>query len=194
MATYFISFNSADAANAAFIAQTIKDENHEVRFAGWEVAPGHDIFDWMQDAMQAADHMIGVCSPDYLKPDAVYSGMERSAAMWADPTGRKRGLILFKIRECTLPVIFGPRAYVSLIGVDQAEVTRRIRDGLRNPGPPAVAPTWTPSPAAPPATPAPEPSYLARVVSPEIALSRSVVGREAEVAQLHEVLKTGATT
>jgi hypothetical protein len=49
--TYFISYNSADAAMASAVATALYNAGQTVRFAEWELAYGHNIDIWISKAI-----------------------------------------------------------------------------------------------------------------------------------------------
>jgi len=149
MADYFLSYNGADASMAGWIAWTLRDAGYSVRFAEWELGAGYDISQWMIEAVEDSNAMICVASPDYLKPAAKYSALERAAMMWQDIEGRAGRLIFVKIRPCTLPKLFGMRSYISLTGKSRDEARAMLLARIKPPAAPTSEPAFQPEPSPP---------------------------------------------
>lgn len=161
MADFFLSYNGADVAMAEWIAWTLRDAGYSVRFAKWELAPGHDIAQWMAEALEDSSAMVCVASPDYLKPAAKYSALERAAMLWQDIEGRAGRLIFVKVRPCSLPKIFGMRSYISLTGKSRDEARALLIQGMARPEAPVAEPAFMPEPAATPTAPKQQPPAAA---------------------------------
>ncbi len=195
----FISYNSADEKKAEWIAWTLRKADYTVRFAKWECAAGTDIAQWMISALDDCARIICVASPNYLKPKAKYSALERAAMLWTDIDGSERKLVFVKITECKLPVIFAARSYISFAGLGRDEARQRLLDGLRGPTIPKTEPDfgepWIHRDRAPvPKIDLPEPPRWPHICSPGIAPGRNVVGRDDELAQLRFELETEHAT
>src|SRR5450759_494390 len=57
----------------------------------WEIKAGGDIYAWMEQRHDAADHVLCVVSDDYLK--APYSTLERNEALWRG-VAKRPGVVL----------------------------------------------------------------------------------------------------
>src|ERR1700693_1766843 len=80
VADIFISYTGADRDWAFWIAKEVEALGHTPRVHEWEIDGGDDIYAWMQQRHEAADHVLCVVSDDYL--EAPYSNLERNAALW----------------------------------------------------------------------------------------------------------------
>ncbi|MGD9913957.1 MAG: FxSxx-COOH system tetratricopeptide repeat protein [Rhizobiaceae bacterium] len=149
MADFFLSYNGADVAKAEWVAWTLRDAGYAVRFAKWELGAGYDIAQWMAEALEDSRAMVCVASPDYLKPAAKYSALERAAMLWRDVEGQKGQLIFIKIRPCDLPTIFATRSYISITGKSRDEARSLLLEGIKPPSAPAAEPAFHAEPATP---------------------------------------------
>ncbi|MDJ0822621.1 MAG: TIR domain-containing protein [Paracoccaceae bacterium] len=171
MADFFISYNSADADTTAEIATVLKDAGYKVKFAGWEIKPGTKISTWMRKATNECDRMLAICSPDYFKAEAKYSGWERDSYAWFDVDGEVNALVPVIIADCTLDKLIADRAYIDL----RNNPLSHLLSELAKLGPPeGVQPL-------PPATDKLRP-YL------NVPRGRAVIGRETDLEQLHQTL------
>ena len=66
MAKFFISYTSKDSEKAQWIAMTLEEFGHEAFVHEWEVGPGQNVPDWMEQRLKECNHLIGVFSPEYI--------------------------------------------------------------------------------------------------------------------------------
>ena len=195
MADFFISYNVADLKKAEWIAWILREAGYFVRFAHWEIGVGGDIAQWMDRALQESAALIGVASPDYLKPGAKYSALERAAMLWQDISGEERRLIFVKVRPCALPVIYAARLYIDFAGATRDKAKELLLEGVKGPTIPVVEPQFETTAVAPSTrTIAAEPEFAVVAPAPRIKLvdtsaltDTSLVtlrGRDSELAKL----------
>ena len=80
MANIFVSYTKSDSQWAEWIATDLRALGHNPHVHEWEISPGDDIVAWMEKRHAAADHVLCVVSPEYLK--AAYSRLQHNAALW----------------------------------------------------------------------------------------------------------------
>src|SRR5215471_3032562 len=80
MADIFVSYTSSDRDWAFWIGRELEALGHVPHIHEWEIKGSDDIYGWMEQHHDAADHVLCVASDDYLK--APYSTLERHAALW----------------------------------------------------------------------------------------------------------------
>ncbi|MEM1385317.1 MAG: tetratricopeptide repeat protein, partial [Pseudomonadota bacterium] len=114
---FFISYNSADKAHAEAINRALRKKGYTTHFAGTDLPDGGNIPVWMDRALGASTQVLALCSPDYFKPEAVYSEVERAAAFWADPDGAKAMLVPVEIAPCTYSMLYAPLKRIGLAGM-----------------------------------------------------------------------------
>ncbi|MEM6548057.1 MAG: tetratricopeptide repeat protein [Pseudomonadota bacterium] len=114
---FFISYNSADKAHAEAINRALRKEGYTTHFAGTDLPDGGNIPVWMDRALGASTQVLALCSPDYFKPEAVYSEVERAATFWADPDGAKAMLVPVEIAPCTYSMLYAPLKRIGLAGM-----------------------------------------------------------------------------
>ncbi|MEM9431568.1 MAG: TIR domain-containing protein [Pseudomonadota bacterium] len=140
---YFISYNAADRPHAEAINGRLRDAGFTTHFAGTDVTDGGNIPIWMDRALGASTRVLALCSPDYFKPEAVFSEVERAGTFWADPNGASARLVPVEIAPCTYSPLYAPLRRIEIAGMTpdaaaeallahlrQTEETRR-RDALR---------------------------------------------------------------
>src|SRR4030095_11342520 len=67
MADIFISYTAADRDWAFWIAKEREALDHVPHVHEWEIERGGDIYAWMEQRHDTADHVLCVVSDDYLK-------------------------------------------------------------------------------------------------------------------------------
>jgi hypothetical protein len=81
----------------------LKRSGHIPHVHEWEIGRGGDIYAWMEQRHDAADHVLCVVSDDYLK--APYSTLERNAALWQAASNRPGFVLFVAVKACKLPTI-----------------------------------------------------------------------------------------
>ena len=117
MADFFISYTSADAGWAEWIAYVLEESGFDVVIQAWDFQPGSNFVLGMHKAASEADRTIMVLSPDYLK--SLFASPEWAAAFKQDPQGFERKLIPIVARPCNPPGLLASLVAISL--VDQPE-------------------------------------------------------------------------
>jgi hypothetical protein len=103
MADIFISYTSSDRDWAFWIAKELQALGHTPHVHEWQIKAGDDIYAWMEQRHDAADHVLCVISDDYLK--APYSTLERNAALWQAAAKRPGFVLLVAVKPCRLPTL-----------------------------------------------------------------------------------------
>jgi hypothetical protein len=90
------------------------------------VKGGDDIYAWMEQRHDAADHVLCVVSDDYLK--APYSTLERNAALWQAASKRPGFVILVAVKPCRFPTLTDHLRRCELYGIPDDQKRERLRD------------------------------------------------------------------
>jgi tetratricopeptide (TPR) repeat protein len=126
MANIFISYTGSDRDWAFWIAKELEAQGHTPHVHEWEIARGGDIYAWMEQRHDAADHVLCVVSDDYLK--APYATLERNAAMW-QATAKRPGFVLFvAVKPCRLPTLADHIRRCELFGMPEDAARLRFRE------------------------------------------------------------------
>jgi tetratricopeptide (TPR) repeat protein len=126
VADIFISYTSSDRDWAFWIAEQLKKLDHTPHVHEWEVKGGDDIYSWMEERHEAADHVLCVVSDEYLK--APYSMLERNAALW-QAASKRPGFVLFVVvKPSRLPTLSDHIRRCELFGIPQEVARLRFRD------------------------------------------------------------------
>jgi hypothetical protein len=137
MADIFVSYTSIDREWAFWIANELRALGHTPHIHEWEIKSGHDIYAWMEQRYDAADHVLCVVSDDYLK--APYSTLERNAALW-QAASKRPGFVLFVgVKPCRLPTLSDHIRRCELFGVPEDAARIRFREFMAKREAPAAA-------------------------------------------------------
>ncbi|MGE0503592.1 MAG: tetratricopeptide repeat protein [Rhizobiaceae bacterium] len=124
MADIFVSYTSSDRDWAFWIGRELKALGHVAHIHEWEIAGGENIYAWMEERHDAADHVLCVVSDAYLK--APYSTLERNAALWQAASNRP-GFVLFAVvKPCRLPTLSDHLKRCELHGIPEDDARKRF--------------------------------------------------------------------
>jgi hypothetical protein len=123
MADIFVSYTSSDRDWAFWVAKELVVLGHTPHVHEWEIKGGNDIYAWMEQRHDAADHVMCLVSDEYLR--APFSTLERNAAAW-QAADKRPGFVLFAlVKPCKLPTLSDHIRRCELF--DVPEETARIR-------------------------------------------------------------------
>jgi hypothetical protein len=137
VADIFVSYTSSDREWAFWIAKELETLGHKPHVHEWEVKGGDDIYAWMEQRHDAADHVFCVISDEYLK--APYSTLERNAALWQAAAKRPGFVLLIAVKPCKLPTLSDHMRRCELIGVPEKAARLRFREFMQKPEKSATA-------------------------------------------------------
>jgi TIR domain len=134
---FFVTYNGKDEHCATWIAATLEAAGYTAIIQAWDFRPGENFIAKMDHALATCRHTLGVLSPNYLA--SVFTRAEWTAAYRQTLLGKPRGYIPIRIAECDLTPLLGTLAYIDLVGVEESEARRRLREGVadrvdRDPG------------------------------------------------------------
>jgi tetratricopeptide (TPR) repeat protein len=137
VADIFISYTSSDRDWAFWVAKQLQALGHVPHVHEWEIKGGDDIYAWMEQRHDAADHVLCVVSDDYLK--APYSTLERNAALWQAAAKRPGFVLLVAVRPCRLPTLSDHVRRCELFGIPEDAARLRLREFMQKREAPATA-------------------------------------------------------
>jgi tetratricopeptide (TPR) repeat protein len=126
VADIFISYTSSDRDWAFWIAKALQALGDRPHVHEWEIKGGDDIYAWMEQRHDTADHVLCVVSDEYLK--APYSTLERNAALW-QAASKRPGFVLFVVvKSCRLPTLSDHIRRCELFGMPEEAANVRFRE------------------------------------------------------------------
>ena len=129
VADIFVSYTGSDRDWAFWIAKELEALGHAPRVHEWEIQRGGDIYTWMEQRHDAADHVLCIISDEYLK--APYSTLERNAAIW-QAVGNRPGFVLFVVvKPCRLPTLSDHVRRCELFGIPEDAARLRFHEFMR---------------------------------------------------------------
>jgi TIR domain-containing protein len=138
---FFVSYTGVDQTWAEWIAHVLEDAGNAVAIQAWDFRPGSNFVIEMQKALQSADRLIAVLSPDYLA--ARYPQPEWAAVFAADPEGVNRRLVPVMVRKCQPDGLLGQVVQIRIHELDEPAAKLALLEGVR-PGraKPTAAPAY----------------------------------------------------
>ncbi len=137
MAKIFVSYTSKDKDWAFWLAQELENLGHKPHIHEWEIGPGGNIVQWMEQRLDEADHVLCVVSETYLKKD--YSSWERQSGQWEAAGNRSNFVLPVFIEDCKAPRLLAPLKRCDLHGLTEEAARSCLEDflksGARPPGP-----------------------------------------------------------
>jgi hypothetical protein len=130
---FFLSFNSADLAYAEAINAALRSAAFTTFFHPSDLAAGGTIPAWMDDGLMNSNQTLALFSPDYTKPEAIYSKAEREATWWQDPGNDKRKLIPIVLRDTTFTPLMAPLKRIDVRGMTREQAAAHVVAELKTP-------------------------------------------------------------
>ncbi len=121
---FFVSYTEKDQTWAEWIAWTLEAAGYRVVIQAWDFGAGSHFVEEMHRATEYAVRTVAVLSAAYLR--SAYAAPEWQAAWAADPLGRARKLLVFRVEDCDRPGILRCIVSVDLFGVDQTIAQDRV--------------------------------------------------------------------
>jgi tetratricopeptide (TPR) repeat protein len=120
---FFISYTAADQAWAEWIADTLERAGRRTVLQAWDFRPGENFLRRMDEALAAAERVLAVLSPAYLRSE--YAREEWTAAL-VRGRGQTDRLLPVRVEACELPPLLANRIYLDLAGLDEPTATQRL--------------------------------------------------------------------
>jgi hypothetical protein len=137
VADIFVSYTGSDRDWAFWVAKELEALGHTPHVHEWEIGSGGDIYAWMEQRHDAAEHVLCVVSDEYLK--APYSTLERNAALW-QAAGNRPGFVLFvAVKPSKLPTLSDHIRRCELFGIPEDAARLRFREFMQKREAPAAA-------------------------------------------------------
>lgn len=115
----FISYNYADEVIAKKIGSNLEKEkyngrNIKVFLAQWDIKPGDNFIEKINEGLADAKFVVLVLSPEALQ--AEWPTAERDASLVSDPSGRMGRVIPIIVKPCRIPPLLLTRSWINLSG------------------------------------------------------------------------------
>jgi TIR domain len=137
VADIFVSYTSSDRDWAFWIGKELSALGHMPHIHEWEIKAGGDIYAWMEQRHDSADHVLCVVSDDYLK--APYSTLERNEALWQAAAKWPGFVLMVAVKPCKLPTLSDHMRRCELFGLPDEAARLRFREFMAARAAPATA-------------------------------------------------------
>jgi hypothetical protein len=107
----------------------LEDAGFRVVVQAWDFGPGSHFVAEMHDAVRRSSRMVVVLSAAYVR--SVFAAEEWQAVWVADPAGRGRRLLVFRVEDCDREGLLGQLVTVDLFGVDRDIARDRVVGAVR---------------------------------------------------------------
>jgi tetratricopeptide (TPR) repeat protein len=122
MKNFFISYNQADRQWAEWIAWQLEEAKYTTELQAWDFHPGFNFIQKMHEAVEKADTVIAVISPDFF--DSKYTTSEWTSAFVQDK------LLPVRVIDFRPEGLFGPIAYLDLVGLNEKDAKAALLAGV----------------------------------------------------------------
>jgi hypothetical protein len=182
VADFFVSYTSSDRAWAEWIAWQLEDAGYTVLVQAWDMVPGSNWLQMMNQATIVADRTVAVLSKAYLTESA-FGEAEWLAAYRRDPSGLAGRVIPIRVDDCTPEGLLAGIVYADLVGLTDPAATKKalldaVQAALSRRTKPLVEPDFPgnrPSSVSLPTGPAAFPAAPPRLSPQDLSTWRSAV-------------------
>ncbi|GAB2987769.1 FxSxx-COOH system tetratricopeptide repeat protein [Saccharothrix stipae] len=126
---FFVSYTQDDRAWAEWVAWELEEAGYRVLVQAWDMVPGSNWVNGMQEGVRGASRTIALLSSAYTA--SVYGAAEWQAAWRDDPLGVERKLLVLRVEDCERPGLLVSVVSVDLFGAPEVEVRERLRRAVR---------------------------------------------------------------
>lgn len=127
---FFVSYNKADAAWAEWLSWQLEVAGYAVVVQAWDFLPGQSFVRSMDQAMQQAQRLLAVVSPDWQASE--HAKVEWENFYKLDPSSSQALILPVKVRPCEVRGLLGPRVWVDLVGLaEEAQARDRLLSAVR---------------------------------------------------------------
>jgi hypothetical protein len=126
---FFVSYTRSDQRWAEWIGWVLEDAGFRVVVQAWDFGAGSHFVAEMHDAVRRSSRTVAVLSAAYLM--SVFAAEEWQAVWAADPGGRGRRLLVFRVEDCEREGLLRQLVTVDLFGVDRDTARGRLLGAVR---------------------------------------------------------------
>jgi hypothetical protein len=126
---FFVSYTRSDQRWADWIGWVLEDAGYRVIVQAWDFGAGSHFVAKMHDAVRRSSRTVAVLSAAYLT--SMFAAEEWQAVWAADPGGRGRRLLGFRVEDCHREGLLRQLVTVDLFGVDRDTARERLLGAVR---------------------------------------------------------------
>jgi hypothetical protein len=169
---FLISYTHDDCEWAEWVAWQLEEASYNVLIQAWDIVPGTNRINWMDQGTSSVSRTIVILSEHYLS--SAYGKAEWQAAWRRDPLGEQRGLLVFRVAECDHPGLLGSVTGVDLFGLSEQDarelLLRSVEQAIKGRAKPDRSPSF---PRAVPSQPTFPPASRARRICMAVEIDQA---------------------
>jgi hypothetical protein len=125
---FFVSYSNVDRGWAEWVAWQLRRDGFKVLLQAWHMVAASNWPERMAAGIAGAERTISLVSPSYLASE--YCTAEWQGAWKADPLGRRRTLVVFRIVECRIPAPLNSIVTVDLFRHGESDAREVLRQAI----------------------------------------------------------------
>ncbi|GGO99528.1 FxSxx-COOH system tetratricopeptide repeat protein [Wenjunlia tyrosinilytica] len=114
----FVSYTALDLEWASWVAQSLESLGHKVRIQEWDSRPGGNFVAWINTQLSHARTVVAIYSEEYFR--SRWCEYEWTSAL------HMKKLVGIRVKQCALPPLLRPIAYVDVADTDEDTATKRL--------------------------------------------------------------------
>lgn len=126
---FFISYNKENKDWAKWIAGTLEEHGYTVYLQAWDIAPGDDFIQSMNNFLENSRNYIAVLSSDFWNSE--YCKKEFQTAFNAHIKNQIQIFLPIRIEDVHIDTLYQTTVYVDLFNVDESTATEKLLNGVR---------------------------------------------------------------
>ena len=125
---YFISYNKTNKAWAKWIGGTLEENGYSVYLQAWDIAPGNDFIERMNDFLEYSKNYIAVYSQAFC--DSEYCMKEFQTAFNAHINKEIEKFIPIRLEKVKMGTLYKTTVYIDLFDLTEEKATKALLDGV----------------------------------------------------------------
>lgn len=126
---FFVSYVSEDRRWAEWIAWQLEEAGYGVFVSRWDFVPGTNFTTVIENAIGRAGRVVIVLTSAYLVSE--HAKLEWQMALRMDPSNMLRRVLPVLVEPCKPTGLFATLVYIDLVGLAEAEASRRLIEEIR---------------------------------------------------------------
>lgn len=125
---YFISYNKTDKAWAKWIGGTLEENGYSVYLQAWDITPGNDFIERMNEFLEYSQNYIAVYSQAFC--DSEYCMKEFQTAFNAHINKEIEKFIPIRLENIKMGTLYKTTVYLDLFDLTEEKATKALLDGV----------------------------------------------------------------
>ena len=121
---FFISYAGENEDWALWVAETLSRHGYTVCLQAWDIVPGDNFINSMDDFLEKSDNFIAIWSRDYTH--STYCKTEWTSAFHEYKAGTMKKFLPLRVERCTLPSVLGGIVHDNLYECDELLAEKKL--------------------------------------------------------------------